>query len=117
MAFDTILPDGKLSDWQCNLVVTFAQTFDITYETIDGEHEHVYQTCYGLSDRVIASIIGIHRFIRLDTSQALPLSSGYCTGTLQKRSQEVIDFLQTTSQQTKKHGMRVHFDDRDLRAR
>ena len=62
VAFDTIMPDGKTLQIGTvhNLGQTFAKTFDITYETATGEHEYVYQTCYGLSDRVIASVIGIH---------------------------------------------------------
>ena len=62
VAFDTLLNDGKTLQIGTvhNLGQTFARTFDITYETESGEHEHVYQTCYGLSDRVIASILGVH---------------------------------------------------------
>ncbi len=62
MAFDTLLPDGKTLQIGTvhNLGQTFARTFEITYETESGEHEYVYQTCYGLSDRIIASMIGVH---------------------------------------------------------
>ena len=62
VAFDTLLNDGKTLQIGTvhNLGQTFARTFDITYETESGEHEYVYQTCYGLSDRVIASILGVH---------------------------------------------------------
>ena len=62
MAFDAIMPDGKTLQIGTihNLGQTFAKTFDITFEDKDGEHKLVYQTCAGLSDRVIASAIGIH---------------------------------------------------------
>ncbi len=62
MAFDTLMPDGKTLQIGTvhNLGQTFAKTFDITYETAESTHDYVYQTCYGLSDRVIASVIGIH---------------------------------------------------------
>ena len=46
MYFDTILPDGKTPDWHsAQSGSDIHLTFDITYETADGEHEHVYQTC------------------------------------------------------------------------
>ncbi|MEM3146346.1 MAG: His/Gly/Thr/Pro-type tRNA ligase C-terminal domain-containing protein, partial [Archaeoglobaceae archaeon] len=38
----------------------FAKTFDIKYEAIDGNHYYVHQTCYGISERCIASLISIH---------------------------------------------------------
>ena len=62
MAFDIIMPDGKTLQIGTihNLGQTFAKTFDITFEDKDGEHKYVYQTCAGVSDRVVASIIGIH---------------------------------------------------------
>ena len=62
MAFDTIMPDGKTLQIGTvhNLGQTFAKTFDITFENKEGNHEYAYQTCYGISDRVIAAAIAAH---------------------------------------------------------
>jgi prolyl-tRNA synthetase len=62
MAFDTVLPDGKTLQIGTvhNLGTNFAKTFDITFENEAGKQEHAYQTCYGISDRIIASLIAIH---------------------------------------------------------
>ncbi len=120
MAFDTLLPDGKTLQIGTvhNLGQTFARTFDITYETAEGEHEYVYQTCYGLSDRVIASIIGIH-----GDSSGLKLPPGVAPYQVvivpvlfKKGAQEVMDFCNQLKDRIKKSGIRVHLDDRDLRA-
>jgi prolyl-tRNA synthetase len=43
-----------------NLGTNFAKTFEITFENPEGEQEYAYQTCYGISDRVIASQLAIH---------------------------------------------------------
>ena len=61
MAFDTIMPNGKTLQIGTihNLGQTFAKTFDIQFENEEGEHEYAHQTCYGLSDRVIASLIAL----------------------------------------------------------
>jgi len=120
MAFDTLLPDGKTLQIGTvhNLGQTFARTFDITYETAEGEHQHVYQTCYGLSDRVIASIIGIHgdsSGLILPPSVA-PYQVVIVPVLFKKGAQEVIDFCSQLHDKLKKNGIRVHFDDRDLRA-
>jgi prolyl-tRNA synthetase len=62
MAFDTVLPDGKTLQIGTvhNLGTNFAKTFEITFENSEGEQEYAYQTCYGISDRVIASHLAIH---------------------------------------------------------
>ncbi len=62
IAFDMIMPDGKTLQIGTvhNLGTTFAKTFDITYEDEQSEHQYVYQTTYGLSDRVIAAVIAAH---------------------------------------------------------
>jgi prolyl-tRNA synthetase len=62
IAFDTVLPDGKTLQIATvhNLGTNFAKTFEITYENLSGEQEYVYQVCYGISDRVIASLLSIH---------------------------------------------------------
>jgi prolyl-tRNA synthetase len=62
IAFDTIFPDGKALQIGTihNLGQTFAKTFEILFENINGEQEYAYQTCYGISDRAIASLLVIH---------------------------------------------------------
>jgi prolyl-tRNA synthetase len=62
IAFDTVMPDGKTLQIGTvhNLGDNFARTFEITYEKPDGEHEYVYQTCYGISDRCLSALISIH---------------------------------------------------------
>ncbi len=62
IAFDTVMPDGRTLQIGTvhHLADNFAKTFDIKYETPDGDHAYVHQTCYGISERCIASLIGIH---------------------------------------------------------
>ncbi|CAB3288070.1 Proline--tRNA ligase [Methanocaldococcus lauensis] len=62
LAFDTIFPDGRAMQIATvhNLGQNFSKTFEIIFETPTGDKDYAYQTCYGISDRVIASIIAIH---------------------------------------------------------
>ncbi len=62
IAFDTIMPDGRTLQIGTvhHLADNFARTFDIKYETPDGGHAYVHQTCYGISERCIAALISIH---------------------------------------------------------
>ena len=96
MAFDVIMPNGKTLQIGTihNLGQTFAKTFDITFEDKDGQHKLVYQTCAGLSDRVIASVIGIHGD---DKGLRLPPK------------------VSPNQVQLEAEGIRVNLDDRDIR--
>ncbi|MEM2301744.1 MAG: proline--tRNA ligase [Sulfolobales archaeon] len=62
VAFDTVLPDGRVL--QIGTVHHLGQTFTRVFETIihkkDGSQDYGWQTSYGVSDRVIASLISIH---------------------------------------------------------
>lgn len=62
VAFDTIFPDGRAIQIGTvhNLGQHFSKAFDIVFETPTGDKDYGYQTCYGISDRAIASIIAIH---------------------------------------------------------
>ncbi|AXV38381.1 MAG: proline--tRNA ligase [Methanobacterium sp. BRmetb2] len=121
MAFDTIMPDGKTLQIGTvhNLGQTFARTFDITYETASGDHEYVYQTCYGLSDRVIASIIGIHgdkKGLCLPPDIA-PYQVVIVPIIFKEGGEEVLKLCQEIKESLEKEGnLKVYLDDRDMRA-
>lgn len=121
VAFDTLLPDGKTLQIGTvhNLGQTFARTFDITYETETGEHEYVYQTCYGISDRIIASIIGVHG----DESglclppDVAPYQVVIVPILFKKGKEEVLEFCRKMKDSLRNNGnLRVYLDDRDIRA-
>lgn len=62
IAFDTIFPDGKTLQIGTvhNLGQSFSKPFEITFEKRDGSRDYIWQTCYGISERIIAAIIAIH---------------------------------------------------------
>ena len=62
IAFDMICPDGRVLQIGTvhNLGQNFARAFEITYERPDGKHEYVWQTCYGISGRVVAAVMAAH---------------------------------------------------------
>lgn len=119
MAFDVIMPNGKTLQIGTihNLGQTFAKTFDITFEDKDGEHKLVYQTCAGVSDRVIASVIGIHGD---ETGLRLPPNVSPNQVTIipilfKKGKEEVLTKCAEIKVQLEEAGLRVNIDDRDIR--
>ncbi len=120
MAFDTIMPDGKTLQIGTvhNLDQSFAQTFDISFENPAGEHELGYQTCYGISDRVIASVIGVHgdeAGLCLPPNVA-PNQMVIVPIIFKKEGQEVLEKCRILKTSLQKQGFRIHLDDRDIRA-
>jgi prolyl-tRNA synthetase len=119
MAFDAIMPDGKTLQIGTihNLGQTFAKTFDITFEDKDGEHKYVYQTCAGLSDRVVASIIGIHgdeKGLRLPPMVS-PNQITIIPILFKKGKEEVMAKCAEIKSSLESAGLRVNIDDRDIR--
>ena len=119
MAFDVIMPNGKTLQVGTihNLGQTFAKTFDITFEDKDGQHKLVYQTCAGVSDRVIASVIGIHGD---ETGLRLPPKVSPNQVTIipilfKKGKEEVLAKCSEIKTQLEAAGLRVNIDDRDIR--
>ena len=118
MAFDTIFPDGRTMQIGTvhNLGQNFAKTFEIIFETPTGDKDYAYQTCYGISDRIIASIIAIHgdeKGLILPPIVApiqvviVPLIFKGKEEMVMNKAKEIYNLL--------KDKFRVHLDDRDIR--
>ena len=62
IAFDMLCPDGRTLQIGTvhNLGQNFSKAFNITYETKDGNQEHIWTTSYGISGRGIAAVLIIH---------------------------------------------------------
>ncbi len=61
-AFDTMFPDGRTLQIGTvhDLGQKFARAFDVKFEDIAGNREYVWQTSYGISERVIAAMLTLH---------------------------------------------------------
>lgn len=119
MAFDTIMPDGKtLQIGTChNLGTTFAKTFEITFENKEGEHEYAYQTCYGISDRVIAAAIATHgdeKGLVLPPKIA-PKQITIIPIIFKEGAEEVMAKCNEVKESLEAKGIRVQMDTRDIR--
>ena len=116
IAFDTVFPDGRILQIGTahHLGQHFAKAFEITYEKEDGSRDFVYQTSYGISERVIAATIAIHGD---DAGLVLPPAVAPVQVVLipipYKGSEEkVMAKVQEISLKLKKSGIRVMLDDR-----
>ena len=62
IAFDTVMPDGRKLQIGTvhNLGQNFTKAFDFKIQLSDESLDYPWQTSYGISDRVIATVISIH---------------------------------------------------------
>ena len=62
VAFDTVFTDGRTLQIGTvhDLGQNFAKAFDATFETKEGSREYLWQTSYGVSERVIAALVAVH---------------------------------------------------------
>ncbi len=118
MAFDTIFPDGRTMQIATvhNLGQNFSKTFEIVFETPTGNKDYAYQTCYGISDRVIASIIAIHGDEKgLVLPPIVAPIQIVIVPLIFKGKEEIVMEKAKELYEKLKGKYRVHIDDRDIR--
>ena len=113
---DALMPTGKLlqvagiHQYKTN----FAKAYDITFETQDGDHKHVFQTTYGMSERLIGAIVAIHgddKGIVLPPAVApiqariIPIAYG--------EDEELMKYCEKLKSQLVADGLRVDMDSRE----
>ncbi len=120
IAFDTLMPDGKMLQIGTvhNLGRNFSETFDITFENEEGGHDHPTQTCFGISARSIASMIGIH-----GDDSGLVLPPKYAPVQIvivpiifsDSNTSEILETCSELKKNLEDEGLRVKLDDEDER--
>jgi prolyl-tRNA synthetase len=119
IAADSLIPSGKtlqigtIHQYKEN----FSKPYNITYEDDAGDHQFVHQTTYGMSERLIGAIVGVHGD---DSGLIIPPDVApyqiVIVPILAKGIQEkVIEESKGLFDELKAAGFRVHLDSRDVR--
>jgi prolyl-tRNA synthetase len=119
IAADTVMPNGRTLQIGTvhHLGTHFSRTFAINYEDTNGEQQLANQTCYGISERCIAAIIGVHGD---DKGLILPPP----VATIQivivpiligKRHEDVLASATALDKELQAAGFRTKIDTRDMR--
>jgi prolyl-tRNA synthetase len=62
ISIDVLMPSGRtlqlgsIHQYKDN----FSKPYEISYETEDGKHAYCHQTTYGMSERILGALVGIH---------------------------------------------------------
>lgn len=117
IAYDSPLPDGRTLQIGTthNLGQGFSKVFDITFQDKDKQNKNVYQTCYGLSTRLVAAIVGLHGddkgliippFIAPIQIVIVPIYK-------KEQRDEIIEAAEKIQKTLQKAGLRVELDQRE----
>lgn len=119
VGIDTVMPNGKtlqigsIHHYRTN----FSVPYEITYEDDKGEHKHVHQTTYGMSERLLGAIIGMHSD---DKGLILPPDIAPFQAVIipifsKDNAPLVMGAARALEDALTKYGIRVKLDDRDTR--
>ena len=119
VAFDTVMPDGRVLQIGTvhHLGQNFSIPFEIRFHTEDGDKDYVWQTSYGLSDRVIASLIAVHGD---DRGLVLPPEVAPVQVVIvpipqkeEEAQKKVLEEAKRVEEELKEKGWRIVLDDRE----
>ncbi len=112
--FFTVMPDGRAIELGSviNLGQKFAKAFDIKVQMADESFQYIWQTCYGVSERVIGVLLSIHgdnKGLIFPTNIA-PIQIVIIPVIFKGKEKQVVNKCKEIYEQLKKEGFRVHID-------
>ncbi len=116
IAFDTLMPDGRALQIGTvhNLGQNFTKVFEVRIQRRDQSIDYAWQTSYGVSERVIASLISIHgdsKGLRLPFNIApiqvviIPIPAGN-----ERERKLALSLVDRVEKELKDAGIRVYVD-------
>lgn len=117
-AVDVVMPNGRTLQ-----VATYhhykdqwAKAFDLKYEDVNGEPQFCHQTTFGMSERMLGAVVGMHGD---DAGLIFPPKVAPIQVVLMPvaahLSDEVIPRVESMAAELRAAGLRIKVDDRDLR--
>jgi prolyl-tRNA synthetase len=118
IAIDVIMPNGRtLQVASCHHYKDqWAKAFDMTYQNDEGETQYCHQTTYGMSERLLGAVVGMHGD---DNGLIFPPSIAPIQVVIMPvaahKNPDVLTTVESVSETLRQSGFRVKVDSRDLR--
>lgn len=114
---DVLMPDLRALQLASvhHYKTNFAEPYEIEYEDEEGDFHHVHQTTYGMSERMIGAIVGVHgddQGLRLPPEIA-PQQVVIVPVIFDEASEDVLEACASAKETLTDAGFRAHVDDRD----
>jgi len=119
VGIDAIMPSGRtlqlgsIHQYKTN----FSKPYEVIYEDEDGEHKHVHQTTYGMSERLLGAVIAAHGD---DKGMILPPSIAPKQVVMvpiifKDSAEDVMAEIHAIKKELKDAGITATIDNRDMR--
>ena len=119
IGIDVVMPDGRTLQVASvhHYRDQWARAFNVRYEDAQGEQQYCHQTTYGMSERLLGAVVGVHGDDRgLILPPAIAPHQAVIVPVLTKEgADDVLAACRELQAQLRDAGLRVHLDDRDLR--
>ena len=120
IAIDAIMPNGRtLQVASCHHYRDqWAKAFDLTYENLDAQQQHCHQTTYGMSERLLGAVVGMHGDDNgLIMPPAIAPHQVVICPMIRKNSEvDTVAKAEEIAAKLRKSGLRVKVDSRDIHA-
>ena len=118
ISIDVLMPSnrtlqlGSIHQYKDN----FSKPYNITYEAEDGSHQHCHQTTYGMSERLLGAVIGVHGDNKgLILPPAVAPNQIVIIPIIFKGKEEmVLQTCETVAEILRSHNLRVTIDKREI---
>jgi len=120
IGIDAIMPNGRtLQVASCHHYRDqWAKAFDLTYENLDAQQQHCHQTTYGMSERLLGAVVGMHgddNGLIMPPSIA-PFQVVICPMIRKNSDVDTVAKANEVADILKSAGLRVKVDSRDIHA-
>jgi prolyl-tRNA synthetase len=117
ISIDVLMPSvrtlqiGSIHQYRDN----FAKPYEISYETEKGDHAFCHQTTYGMSERLLGALIGVHGDNKglIIPPEVAPLQVVIIPIIFKGQEQGVLEASKTLHEKLLHAGIHSHIDDRE----
>ena len=118
ISIDVLMPSGRtlqlgsIHQYRDN----FSKPYEISYETEDGKHAYCHQTTYGMSERILGALVGIHGDNKglVMPSEVAPIQVVIIPIVFKGKEKPVLEACDMLSKNLEDKGFRAHVDKRDI---
>jgi prolyl-tRNA synthetase len=118
ISIDVLMPSGRtlqigsIHQYKDN----FAKPYEISYETEEGAHRYCHQTTYGMSERLLGALIGIHGDNKglVMPPEVAPIQVVIIPIIFKGKEKTVLDVCNKLHKELTENHIRSHVDDREI---
>jgi prolyl-tRNA synthetase len=118
ISIDVLMPSGRtlqlgsVHQYKDN----FSKPYGISYETEDGKHAFCHQTTYGMSERILGALVGIHGDNKglVIPSEVAPIQVVIIPIIFKGKEKPVLEACDNIRKKLEDIGIKSHIDKRDI---